>query len=266
MRDFRDAKAMAQTLREALKAKSVSLTHSESLELVAKVLGFHDWNVLSAAIQSEREPHLITPAAMPPVSAGAWLSTVPLRDLVLFPNMIVPLLMGREASKRAVERAMSSDKRFLAVTQRRATDDNPTPQGLYGVGAIASVIDVTPLDDGTIRLLVKGLARAAIVQTTEGQFLTAEIAAVEETRGQAPEAFDLSRAVLEACRIYRNASLAAAPYARLPHVREPSVLADAVAPFLWVEIDRRQDLLETSDVVARLDKILALMKGDRQAA
>jgi ATP-dependent Lon protease len=266
MRDFRDVKAMAQTLREALKAKSVSLTHSESLELVAKILGFHDWNVLSAAVQAEREPRLITPAAMPPGSAGAPLPTVPLRDLVLFPNMIAPLLMGRDASKRAVERAMAFDQRILAVTQRRATDDNPTPEGLYGVGVTASVIDFTPLDDGTIRLLVKGLARAAIVQTAEGQFLTAEIAAVEETRGLEAEAFDLSRAVLEECRAYRNASLAAAPYARLPHIREPSVLADAVAPFLWVEIDRRQDLLETSDVVARLDKILALMKGDRLAA
>src|SRR5262249_30299421 len=163
---------MAQTLREALKVKSVSLTHSESLELVARILGFHGWNGLSAAVQAEREPR-ITSAAMPPVSAAAPLPTVPLRDLVLFPNMIAPLLMDREASKRAVERAMAFDKRILAVTQIRATDDNPTPQELYGVGVTASVIDFTPLDDGTIRLLVKGLVRAAIVQVAEGQFLTA---------------------------------------------------------------------------------------------
>ena len=71
MRDFRDAKAMAQTLREALKAKSVSVTQSESLELVAKILGFHDWNVLSARIQSERQPTVIEPAALPPLTAGA---------------------------------------------------------------------------------------------------------------------------------------------------------------------------------------------------
>src|SRR5262249_49964003 len=105
MRDFRDAKAMAQTLRVALKAKSVSLTHSKSLELVAKLLGFHDWNVLSARIASEHRP-VSAPIALPLISVGARLPTVPLRDFVVFPKMVVPLLMGREASKRAVEHAM----------------------------------------------------------------------------------------------------------------------------------------------------------------
>ena len=258
MRDFRDAKAMAQTLREALKAKSVPLTHSESLELIAKVLGFRDWNVLSARIQSEYQP--------PPISTDARLPTVPLRDIVLFPKMIAPLLMGREASKRAVERAMAGDQRILAVTQRRAADDNPAPQGLYRVGVTASVIDRTTLHDGTIRLVVKGLERAAIVQWSEGQFLTAEVTPVEDSRGQEAEAFDLSRAVLEEFRAYRNASLSAGPYARLPHIREPSELADAVASFLLVEIEQRQDLLETSDVIARIEKVRALMQADRQAA
>src|SRR5262249_12307072 len=261
MRDFRDAKAMAQTLREALKTKSVSLTHSESLELVARVLGFHDWHVLSARIQSEQQPPVAEPAALSPIVAGAGLPTVPLRDLVLFPTMIAPLFMGREGSKRAVERAMAGDQRILAVTQRRAADDNPAPEGLYGVGVTASVIDRTTLGEGTIRLVIKGIERVSVVQLAEGQFLTAEIAAIEESRGQEAEAFALSRAVLEEFRVYRNASFSAAPYARLPHIREPGELADAVAPHLLVEIDRRQDLLETSDVIARLEKILALMKA-----
>ena len=162
MRDFRDAKAMAQTLREALKAKSVPLTHSESLELVAKVLGFHDWNVLSARIQSEQQPPVTEAATVPPISTDARLPTVPLRDIVLFPKMIAPLLMGREASKRAVEHAMAGDQRILAVTQRRAADDNPAPQGLYPVGVTASVIDRTTLHDGAIRLVVKSLKRAGL--------------------------------------------------------------------------------------------------------
>jgi len=264
MRDFRDAKAMAQRLRDALKSKSVSLTHSESLELVAKVLGFHDWNVLSARIQSERQPPVTGPAALPPISAAAGLPTLPLRDIVLFPNMIAPLFMGRETSKRAVERAMARDRRIFAVTQRRAADDNPGPQDLHRVGVAASVIDLTPLIDGTVRLVVKGLERATILRWAEGQFLTAEIAAIDETRAQEAEAFDLSRAVLE--EFYRKADLSAAPYVPIPHIREPGELADAVAPRLLVEIDHRQDLLETSDVIARLEKILALMKADRQAA
>ncbi len=129
MRDFRDAKAMAQTLREALKTKSVSLTHAESLELVAKTLGFHDWNVLSARIQSEHKRPAIE-VVRPPIAAGERLPTMPLRDLVLFPKMTVPLLAGREGSIRAVERAMAGDQRVLVVTQRRAADDNPSPQDL----------------------------------------------------------------------------------------------------------------------------------------
>jgi uncharacterized protein len=270
MRDFRDAKAMAQTLREALKDKSVTLTHSECLELVAKVLGFHDWNVLSARIQSERQPLVAEPTAQTPIAVGAGLPTLPLRDLVLFPNMTVPLFMGRDGSKRALERAMAGDQRIFVITQRRAADDNPSLHGLYRVGVTASVIGQTMLPDGTIKLTVKGIERAAIVQLVEGECLTAEVASLDETRGQEAEAFDLSRAALEGFQAYRNTSLSVEPYTRLPHIRahirEPGMLADAVAPFLWVDIDCRQDLLETGDVITRLEKIIALMRADRQAA
>ena len=98
MRDFRDAKAMAQTLREALKTKSVSLTHSESLELVATILGFHDWNVLSATIQSEVQPAANPGSTIPAtvrLAAENQLPTVPLRDIVVFPHLNVPLFAGR---------------------------------------------------------------------------------------------------------------------------------------------------------------------------
>src|SRR4051794_33561942 len=115
MRDFRDAKAMAQTLREALKTKSVSLTHTESLELVAKTLGFRDWNVLSARIHSEHQRPVID-AARPPMAAGEHLPTMLLRDLVLFPKMTVPLFAGREGTIRAVERAMAVNQNILVVT------------------------------------------------------------------------------------------------------------------------------------------------------
>jgi ATP-dependent Lon protease len=271
MRDFRDAKAMAQTLREALKPKSVSLTHGESLELVAKILGFHDWNVLSARIKSEHPPVAEPATALfmsgeLAIPAGAWLPTVPLRDIVLFPQTITRVFVGRDKTKRAVEHAMAGDKRIFAVTQRRAADDHPARDTLYGVGVAAAVIDSTTMVDGTIRLIVKGLERAAVVHLAEGQFLAAETARIEESRGQEAEAFSLMRAVLERFEAYRNASLSSPPYAHLLDIREPDELADAVAPLLVVEIDRRQDLLETSDVITRLEKILALMKADLQAA
>ena len=113
MRDFRDAKAMAQTLREALKTKSVSLTHSESLELVATILGFHDWNVLSATIQSEVQPAANPGSTIPAtvrLAAENQLPTVPLRDIVLFPHLNVPLFAGRAKTIHAVECAMAKDR------------------------------------------------------------------------------------------------------------------------------------------------------------
>jgi uncharacterized protein len=278
MRDFRDAKAMAQTLRDALTAKSVSLTHSESLELVAKVLGFRDWNVLSARIQSEPltpDTNPLAPdanlgtaiwVAATPAPAGTGLPVVPLRDIVLFPQTIVPLYVGRATTRQAVEHSVAADKRVLAVTQRLAADDNPNRDALYGVGVTATVIDVTPLADGTLRVIVKCHERAAIAHLTEGPFLAAEIKPIEESRGGDLEAFALSRTVLERFQAHLNINLSSPPYRRLQHMTDPGVLADAVAPFLSSEIDKRQDLLETTDVMRRLEKVLALMKSDQQAA
>jgi uncharacterized protein len=270
MRDFRDAKAMAQTLRVGLKSKSISLTHSESLEQVAKLLGFQDWNVLSARIQAEQR----SPGSKPgtknsvtgpvPIPAGTVLPTMPVRDIVLFPKMIVPLILGRDMSMRAVEPAMAGDKRILVVTQRRPADDSPGPDDLYGVGVMASVIDLETPDDGTMRLIVKGLERAAIARWAGlVPFLAAEIAAIQESRGQAAEAFALTRAALEKLKTYPSIKF---PFPRFERIdRDPSVVADAIASHLSARIDQKQDILETSDVIARLEKILALMKADQQA-
>jgi ATP-dependent Lon protease len=271
MRDFRDAKAMAQTLRDELKAKGVCLTHSDNLELVAKVLGFHDWNTLAAKIQSEdqsliTQPGTTVPATSKPTRAG--LPTVPLRDIVLFPNTLIPLYAGRDATVRALGHAMAGNKRILAVTQRRAADDAPTPDALYNVGVIASVIDLVSLDDGTMKLMVNALERAAVIHFAEGEFLTADTAPIQESRGEEEAAFNLSRAVLEKLQAHHSIALLSSPYDYLSRVaiRKPSVLADAIAPLLSAEIDKKQELLETSDVVTRLEKIIALMNTDRQPA
>jgi ATP-dependent Lon protease len=275
MRDYRDAKAMAQRLRDALKQKSVSLTHSESLELIAKVFGFHDWNELSAKIQSELQSGpLGTPIRIPtgeelppvPLPEGTDLPVVPMRDIVLFPYMIAPLFVGREKTRRAIECAMAADKRIVAVTQRRAGDDDPTEEGLYGVGVIASVIDFTPLPDGTLRIITRSLERVTLTRCIAGEMLAAKVARFAESRGDLAKAVMLVRTVLERLRVYLKTDFSAVPYNRLPHIREPGVLADSIAPLLPVEIDLRQNLLETGDAVARLEKILKLMKNDRRAA
>ena len=183
MRDFRDAKAMAQTLREALKTKSISLTHSESLELVATILGFRDWNVLSATIQSGARPAASPGSTVPAtvrLAAENQLSIVPLRDIVVFPHLNVPLFAGRAKTIHALERAMAKDRRILVVTQRRPADDNPTAADLYGVGLTASVTDLIKLNDGTIKLLVKTLTRATIVRLVEDPLLTADTTSTSE--------------------------------------------------------------------------------------
>jgi uncharacterized protein len=271
MRDFRDAKAMAQTLRDALKQKSVSLTHSESLELVAKILGFHDWNELSARIQSEPDPRPIRISTadyrLPvPLPEGTDLPVVPIRDIVLFPYMIAPLFVGREKTRRALDHAMATDKRIVAVTQRRSGDDDPTQEGLYGVGVIASVIDFTPLPDGSLRIITRSLERVTLTRCIAGEMLAAKIAPFAESRGDIAKAVALVRTVLERLRVYLKTDFSAVPYNRLPHIREPGVLADAIAPLMPIEIGQRQELLETGDATARLEKILALMKNDRRAA
>jgi len=273
MRDFRDAKAMAQTLREALNVKSVSLTHSESLELVARILGFRDWHVLAAKIQASHptatEPGTSVPATiLPSIPAGTGIPIFPMRDLVLFPQMITPIFVGRDKTRRAVECAMAGDHRVLIVAQRRGADNDPnTLESLYRVGVTASVINRQTQVDGVLKVSVSGLQRTAIVRLINDEFLSAEVVPIEERRGQSPEAATLSRAVLDAYQVYANVDFSSLPLGanrfRLPSIGDPGLLADTVAPLLSIGIEQKQQLLETSDVVTRLETILDLINASR---
>ncbi len=275
MRDFRDAKAMAQTLRDALKAKSVSLTHSESLELIAKAFGVSDWNFLAARIQAS-QPTLASSGkgilpVPPSVSTATTLPILPIRDLVLFPQMVTPIFVGREKTRLAVEKALAADGRVLVVTQRRATDDHPALDALYPVGVTAAIVNCATQVDGTLKLFVSGLERTAIVRPVEAEFLAAEVARIDESRGNTAEAVALSRAVLDAYQIYAKVdftALALQPQARirLPNIGEASLLADSVVQLLSIGIEQKQRILETSDVTARLEGILELMKTGQHAA
>jgi ATP-dependent Lon protease len=274
MRDFRDAKAMAQTLREALNAKSVTLPTSESQELIAKILGFRDWNVLAAKIQASQPsvPQSGTPAAvLSSLSPGGGIPLIAMRDLVLFPQMTLSIFVGRDDSRRAVEFAMAGDRRVLVVAQRRDVDNDPnTLESLYPVGVTASLINRQTQVDGVLKVSISGLQRTAIVRLINDDFLAAEVAPIEEGRGQSAEAATLSRAVLDAYQIYANIDFSSpppGPRARfgLPSIGDPSLLADTVAPLLSIGIDKKQQLLETSDVVTRLEMILDLMNAGRPA-
>lgn len=274
MRDFRDAKAMAQTLSEALSAKSISLSHSESLELIAKILGLRGWNVLAARIQASQLTGAGSQAQAPGASpfqapSGADLPIFPMRDLVLFPQMTVPIFVNRDKTRRAVEHAMAGDRRVLVVAQRRTTDDDPgNLESLYPVGVTASVINCQTQVDGVLKVSISGLQRAAILRLVNADFLAAEVAPVEEQRSQSAEAAALSRAVLDTYQTYANidfSSVQRRPKARLglPSIGDHGLLADTLAPLLSIGIEQKQQLLEAGDVVARLEKILDLMKAGR---
>jgi ATP-dependent Lon protease len=252
MRDFRDAKAMAQTLRDALKTKSVTLSHSESLELVARTLGFHDWNVLSAAIQASQ------PDAKPKNDATTF-PVAPMRDVVFFPQLLAPIFVGRDKTKRAIEAAMAGDRRLFVVTQRRSGDDDPDFAALYSVGVMADVIECVGLPDGSMRVKVSCAERAAIVSGHQGELLTADIKPIKETRAMTVEAIARMRDILDA---YQDYAKTPAPAYLRGYSQEPGVFADVAAQLLKVGIEKKQQALETSDVVTRLELILAWMKTE----
>jgi ATP-dependent Lon protease len=236
-----------------------------------KTLGFHDWNVLAATIRAGQSTSRasVQDTDLPSNSVRVGVPILPLRDLVLFPQMVRPIFVGRAKTMRAAESAMATDCRVLVVTQRRAAEDDPPLEALYQMGVTASVINRQTQPDGTLKLFVCGLQRAAIVSQVDDEYLAAEVTPIEESRGQSAEAVRLSRAVLDAYQIYANvdfSSLTPGPVRfQLPSIGDPSLLADTVAPLLSVEIEKKQKLLETSDIVARLEMILDLLNAGRPA-
>jgi uncharacterized protein len=258
MRDFRDAKAMAQTLRDALKTKSISISHSESLELVARTLGFHDWNVLSAAVQSSRPIAAQSRSpATPSFNGGTVMPVAPMRDIVFFPQLISPMFVGREKTRRAVESAAANDGRIVVIAQRRAEDDDPDLDALYSVGVVADIMNRVELPNGNQKVRVSCGKRVAVVRPAEADFLAAEVVPLEEVRAFDAEAFALAREIFETYRSSTNT----VPQSLYRYAGEPGVLADVVVQLLEVGVEKMQQALEIRDVVARLETILDWMRA-----
>jgi ATP-dependent Lon protease len=258
MRDFRDAKAMAQTLRDTLKARSVSLTHSESLEIVARTLGFHDWNVLAAAIQASQS--MLAPPRKSRISSpggGIFLPVAPMRDIVFFPQTITPIWVGREKTRRAIEAAIGGDGRLFVVTQKRMDDDDPGFDALYSVGVTADILHHMTMPNGTLRVKVSCSERAIITKAGGDDFLAAEVEPLHELHEFDAMAFALMREIFDAYQAYTRTP---PPYALHRYSSEPGVFADVVVHLMEVGIGKTQQLLETNDVIARLELIRAWMK------
>jgi ATP-dependent Lon protease len=191
---------------------------------------------------------------------------LPLRDIVVFPHQPVPLFVGREKSVRALEEAMKNDgKQILLATQKDKDDDDPSPDGIYDVGVVATVLQLLKLPDGTVKVLVEGRARAGVSRfTDQAEFYEAEIAYVAEDGVGSAEAEALSRAVVEQFENYVKLNKKVPPeaLAAIPQIDNPGELADRIASHLSVKIAEKQQLLEVFNVVKRLEKVYALMEGE----
>jgi len=196
---------------------------------------------------------------------GALYPVLPLRDIVVFPHMIVPLFVGREKSVRALEDVMKDDKQILLVTQKNAAQDDPTPTDIYTVGTVATVLQLLKLPDGTVKVLVEGAQRARIERFTDNAaFFQAYGELLAEREGQRQEIEALARAVVTQFEQYikLNKKIPPEVLVSINQIDEPGKLADTVASHLSLKIPDKQQLLETEAVSERLEKIYAFMEGE----
>jgi ATP-dependent Lon protease len=190
---------------------------------------------------------------------------LPLRDIVVFPGMIVPLFVGREKSVKALEEVMRDDKHILVVTQKNAQDDDPSPEQIYATGTIASVLQLLKLPDGTVKVLVEGLHRATIdryLQTVE--YFEAEASPLVEPEADPIEVEALARSATTEFENYvkLNKKISAEVMAAVGQIDNPSKLADTISSHLVIKIAEKEDLLATVSVAERFQKILGLMEGE----
>ncbi len=202
---------------------------------------------------------------LPAVARGDMLAVLPLRDIVVFPHMIVPLFVGREKSVRALEAVMKDDKQILLVAQKNAAQDDPSVDDIYRVGTVSTILQLLKLPDGTVKVLVEGGKRAKITgfKDTDSYF-EAFTEAMPDVGADAKELEALGRTVVSQFEQYikLNKKIAPEVLVSLNQIEEPSKLADTVASHLNLKIAEKQELLEVSKVGDRLEKVFGHMESE----
>ncbi|HJU20437.1 MAG TPA: endopeptidase La [Stellaceae bacterium] len=196
---------------------------------------------------------------------GALYPVLPLRDIVVFPHMIVPLFVGREKSVRALEDVMKDDKQILLVTQKNAAQDDPSPADIYAVGSIGTVLQLLKLPDGTVKVLVEGGQRARIQRFADNEmFFQAYAEAIPEMSGEPQEVEALARTVVAQFEQYikLNKKIPPEVLVSINQIEDAAKLADTVASHLTLKIPEKQELLETDSVPERLEKVFGYMEGE----
>ena len=193
------------------------------------------------------------------------LPVLPLRDIVVFPHMIVPLFVGREKSIRALEEVMRDNKRILLVAQKNPGDDDPAPEAIYDTGTVANVLQLLKLPDGTVKVLVEGIARAHVNSfTLRTDLYEAELVVIADDLGEAQEAEALARTAVAQFESYvkLNKKVPQEVLASLGQITDYAKLADTIAANLAIKITEKQELLEMIEVQRRLEKVFSLMEGE----
>ncbi len=190
---------------------------------------------------------------------------LPLRDIVVFPHMIVPLFVGRDKSINALEEVMRSDKHILLAAQKNAGDDDPATDAIYPVGTLASVLQLLKLPDGTVKVLVEGTSRARIVRYTENpDYFEAEVEQVPEDTGAKDEIEALARSAVTQFESYvkLNKKISPEVLGNVAQIEDYSKLADTIASHLAIKIADKQEILETSTISERLERVYTLMESE----
>ena len=190
---------------------------------------------------------------------------LPLRDVVVYPYMVIPLFVGREKSIRALDRAMEGDKRILLVAQKDAAKDDPGAEDVYRVGTISTILQLLKLPDGTVKVLVEGAQRARIEGfSVEPEVFAAEVTPSEGRRSDEREAEALSRSLLRQFEQYVKLNKKVPPeiLASLSNIDEPGRLADTIAAHLSVKIEQKQKILEIESTTGRLEHLVSLLEEE----
>ena len=196
---------------------------------------------------------------------AALFPVLPLRDIVVFPHMIVPLFVGREKSIRALEEVMRDDKQILLVAQKNAGQDDPGTDDIYRVGTVSSVLQLLKLPDGTVKVLVEGNARAEINSFIDNpKFFQAHAEVLPESDSDPHELEALGRAVVSQFEQYVKLNKKVPPevLVSLSQIDEPGKLADTVAAHLTLKISDKQELLETPSLADRLERLYGFMESE----
>ncbi|MCB9979064.1 MAG: endopeptidase La [Rhodospirillales bacterium] len=192
-------------------------------------------------------------------------AVLPLRDIVVFPHMIVPLFVGRERSVHALEHVMKEDKQILLVTQKSASEDSPQASDLYTVGTIGNILQLLRLPDGTVKVLVEGGRRVRVLDYTDGpDYIRALVTDIADPSVESQELSALARAVVAQFEQYikLNKKIPPEVIVSVGSIEDPAKIADTVASHLALKIHEKQQILEMPSALDRLERLYGLMEGE----